>query len=162
MPCMDFNIGRPSGFCGLQLPEIGDDEQRNTHPGICQKHAGVLDAPEMLEHIETAFCGELEASFRNQAGMLWAYALCKLQHLPGGRQFKIHRNMQFPAQHYDIFVLNVPAVFTQVQRNGVGPCFFRKQRRLDRIGISGPTRLPQRGNVIDVNTQPYHFFLGKS
>ena len=111
MPGMDFNIGRSCGFRGLQLREIGDDEQLNTHTGIREQHAGAFDALEVPEHIESTFGGELEASFRNQAGMLRSYALRNLQHLPGGRHFQIHRNVQFPAQHFDIFVLNVPAVF---------------------------------------------------
>ena len=48
-----------------------------------------------------------------------------------------------------------------MQGNGVGSGLFSKQCRLDWIGIGGAAHLPKRSDVIDINTQPYHFFLGK-
>jgi hypothetical protein len=56
-------------------------------------------------------------------------------------------------QHFDIAILDMAPVFTQVQRDAVGTGLFGLDSRLDRIRVAGSTRLPERGDMIDIDTE---------
>ncbi len=74
-------------------------------------------------------------------------------HFVGHRHFKIHARLQRLAHGKHIPVLDVAPVLAQVQCNAVGAGLLGDQRRIQRVGIAGATRLAQRGHVIDVHAQ---------
>jgi hypothetical protein len=49
--------------------------------------------------------------------------------------------------------LYVPAVFPEMSRNAVGPRLLTEHGRGHRIGLGAATRLPDRGDVVDVHIE---------
>jgi hypothetical protein len=47
----------------------------------------------------------------------------------------------------------VSPVFSEMGRNAVGPRLLTEHRRGHRIGLGAATRLPDRGDVIDVHIE---------
>ena len=76
-----------------------------------------------------------------------------LQHLARHRCFEIHPSFQSSAQVEHILVLNMAAVFPQMQGNQVSAGRFGFERGLDRVGVSRATHLAQGGDVINVDTE---------
>ncbi|CFN39912.1 Uncharacterised protein [Bordetella pertussis] len=68
------------------------------------------------------------------------------------RALEVHAGAQQGADGVDVGVLDVAAVFAQMQRDQVGAGVLGAQRRLHRVGISRVALLPQRGHMVDVDT----------
>ena len=83
----------------------------------------------------------------------------EIRHFFGHRAFEIHAGLYQPSEGFNITVLYVAAVFTQVQRNRIRPGRFRDQCRLYRIGVTRTPRLPQRRDVINIYAKFYHVSL---
>ncbi|CFO27928.1 Uncharacterised protein [Bordetella pertussis] len=75
-----------------------------------------------------------------------------VQHLRRDRALEVHAGAQQGADGVDVGVLDVAAVFAQMQRDQVGAGVLGAQRRLHRVGISRVALLPQRGHMVDVDT----------
>ena len=50
----------------------------------------------------------------------------------------------------------MPAIFAQVDGDAVGAAALRRQRRLDDVRVRRPARLPDRGDVVDVDAEADH------
>ena len=61
--------------------------------------------------------------------------------------------MQGQRHALDVVVLNMAAVFPQMQRDAVRAGLLGLQRRMERVRVRGTTRLTQRGDVVDVNAE---------
>ena len=53
----------------------------------------------------------------------------------------------------DVGILNVPPIFAQMGGDPVGSGLLAQHGRRHRIGFGAATRLPHRGDVIDVHIQ---------
>ena len=84
--------------------------------------------------------------------MLRVHGLGKSQHLVGHCDFEVHARLQHLFQQTNITLLDMTAVFAQMQGNTVSPGLFRQQGGVQRLRITGPARLTQRGHMIDINT----------
>src|SRR5690606_374119 len=78
------------------------------------------------------------------------------QHLVGGRQLEVERGLRRLAQQAEVAVLDVAAVLAQVDRDLVGAAELGLVRRRDGVGLSPTPRLPERGDVVDVDPEPDH------
>jgi hypothetical protein len=56
----------------------------------------------------------------------------------------------------EIAVLDVPAVFAEMDRDPIRTAQFRLHRGPNRIGFVSPAGLPNRGDVVDVDSQKRH------
>ena len=106
--------------------------------------------------VEAALGGELGAALRHHADLVGPNAHRQLDHLIDRRQLLIKMDAKFAAQAKKIVILDVAAVFAQMDRDRIGAGALRQPRRLDRIGIEREPRLPHGGDVIDVDPQPRH------
>jgi hypothetical protein len=61
-----------------------------------------------------------------------------------------------PGDRDHVGVLDVAAVFAQVQGNDVGAGLLGQQRRAQGVGIDGAARVAQGGNVVDIDAQVDH------
>ena len=84
-------------------------------------------------HVEAAFGGDLGAILRHQAAVLRPHADGDLHHLVGESHLEIHARLQQRPQRVHVAILDVPAVFAQVQRDVVGAGLFGEQRGMHRI-----------------------------
>ena len=85
--------------------------------------------------------------------MLRADLLGNGQHLFGHRHLQIHARLQDITNPADIVILNMAAIFTQVQRDAIGTGLLSLDGGLHRIRITNPTRLSDCGDMVDINTQ---------
>ena len=76
---------------------------------------------------------------------------------PAG-QFQIQLDRYGLTQHTQIAILNMASIFTQVNRNPVCASQFRQCGRPDGIGIISPASLPNRRDVIDIDSEYGHRF----
>ena len=74
------------------------------------------------------------------------------QHLIRQSHFQIHARFQGLIDDGHIGIFDVATVFTQMQGNQVRTVGFRQQRRFQRTGISGATRIAQCGDMINIDT----------
>ena len=80
----------------------------------------------------------------------------QLDHLVYRGELLVETDVDLLAQAQEIAVLDMPAVFTQMESDRAGAGALGGERRLDRIGIVDAPRLAQRGDVIDIDAEPGH------
>jgi hypothetical protein len=150
---MDFHNRRASGFGSIELMRVSVDEQRNTNAGLPQGEAGCLHTGKLAGHIQTAFGGQFLSPLRNQTDILRQHLERNGEHFVGDGHFQIHLGLQQGAQDMHIGILDVAAVFAQMQGDRIRASRFRQQSGLHRARITGAARLTQRGDVVDVDAQ---------
>jgi hypothetical protein len=64
--------------------------------------------------------------------------------------------MQELHEHVEVPILDVSSVLAQVDGDAVGSRALGEHGGVGRVRLVDATRLAQRGNVIDVDAQPYH------
>ena len=137
---------------GVELRPVRRDEQRDADAGLPQREAGGAHPLQMTDHVQPALGGALLAPLRHQADVVRAHAQRERDHLVGHRALQIHASRDRVADLQHVGVLDVPAILAQVQRDRVRPCRLGHECRLQRAGIARAARLPQRGDVVDVDT----------
>ena len=74
-------------------------------------------------------------------------------HLVGQAHLEIHARLQQRPQRVHVAILDVPAIFAQMQRDVVGARLLGEQRRMHRIRVWRAARLPHGRDVIDVDAE---------
>ena len=74
----------------------------------------------------------------------------------GGRHLQVELDVDELAQPPHVLVLDVAAILAQVDGDAVGSAQVRFDGRPDRVGLVGAPRLPQRRDVVDVDTEFNH------
>ncbi len=71
-------------------------------------------------------------------------------------QLQVEPNLDRLAKQAQVAVLDVPAVFAEVDRDPVGAAQLGQHGRPDRVRLAPASGLPERGDMIDVDTQARH------
>jgi hypothetical protein len=87
---------------------------------------------------------------------VWLDAQRVRDHLFGHGTFEVHARLQHVAQDFDVAILDMAAVFTQMQRDRVGAGLLADQRGAHHVGVTRPARLAQRGDVVDIESEFHH------
>ena len=74
-------------------------------------------------------------------------------------QLEVKPNLDRLPQQANVAVLNVAAVFAEVDRDDVGASQLGQHGRPDRVGLAPSSRLAKRGDMIDVDTQAWHLVI---
>ncbi len=74
-------------------------------------------------------------------------------HLLGGGHLQVQPRLQRVLAHPHVTVLDMPPVFAQMNGDAVRACLLGYERRVQRIRIAGAPRLPQRGDVVDIDAE---------
>jgi hypothetical protein len=77
----------------------------------------------------------------------------KVDHLLRDGGFEVHARQQLRRERDDVGILDVAAVFAQVQGDAVGAGLLGHQRGADRVRVRGAARVAQRGDVVDVHAK---------
>ena len=150
---MQLDDRRARALGGFDLREIRRDEQRHANAGRGELAHAARHAFHVRGHVESAFGGDLGAILRHQAAVLRPHAHGDLQHLAGESHLEVHARLQQRPQRVHVAILDVPAVFAQMQRDVVGAGLLGQQRGMHRIRIRRAARLAHRGDVIDVDAE---------
>ena len=72
------------------------------------------------------------------------------------RQLHVESDLNGLPQQAQVALLDVPAVFAEVDRDHVAPSQLRQHGRPDRVGLAAASDLTKRGHMIDIDTQARH------
>ena len=153
---MNLDIVGTYGCGGLHLGRVRVDEQAGGDPGFfdgSQKRGEFCLAARAGE---PAFGGELGALFGHQADEIGPDAQGQALHFGGGGHFKMKLGFDQLAQEGHVTVLNVSAVFPEVDDYGHGPGKLGQMGRRDRVGLLGEAGLAKRGHVVHVDGKNRH------
>jgi hypothetical protein len=150
---VEFDDGRPDLAGRLYLGFFRINEQRHPDPDVAEPPACLRNPVFLTCHIEPAFSGQFFTVFRHQTAIFRLRCESDLQHLLGNRHLEIHAGLQYSMHSLEITILDMPAVFTQVQRDAVGSRLLRHQRCIHRVRIAGTARLSYGRYVIDVDAK---------
>ena len=76
--------------------------------------------------------------------------------LLGHRHFQVEFDVHGLLEEIQIAVLDVPAVFAEVDRDAVGSAQFGLDGGPDGVRFVGPPGLPDGGHVIDIDSEQRH------
>ena len=77
-------------------------------------------------------------------------------HFVGGRHFEVQFDLRVFAQSSNVIVLNVTAIFSQVNGNSIRTAEMGFNRSPNRIRFIGATGLTQSGDVVDIDAEFDH------
>gem|GEM_PF-78035 len=155
-PRVDLTKVESSARGGLDLPLIGVDEGAHWNSRAFQSRNRVANPRLLPRDIKPAFGRHLLASLRNEHRQLRLQADGDANHFVGCGHLEVQLRSHRRAQPRQVGILNVPTILAEVHRDAVGATRLRLERRLDRIGLVCPTRLPHRCNVVDVYAKFRH------
>ena len=72
---------------------------------------------------------------------------------------RLRRTWTVCSEQADVAVLDVPAVFAEVDGDAVGPSQLGQHGRPDRVRLSPAPGLAERGDMIDVDTESEHDWI---
>jgi hypothetical protein len=157
---VEFDDRRTDGDGGFDLRRIGSDEERDFDAGCLQGLGRLADAGELASDVESAFGRDLFARFGDEADG----GGTKLEGEGGHRRRTCHLEIETDAwdrgDGMDVSVLDMAAIFTQVERDTVGTADegFAGEGQDVRLGVRGlvrtaVTRLTERCGVVDVDAK---------
>jgi hypothetical protein len=150
---MQLDGGYPQRDGALDLPPVGVNEEREANAGVAERSNRRFEALGVGEEVEPALGGDFLALLWDNRDLVRAQSERDRRHLRGGGHFEVQRGTDDAGQRIDVRILDVAAIFPQVHGDAICAGVLTNLRGGDRIGISRPTGLPQRGDVIDVDEE---------
>ncbi len=141
---------------GLNLAIVCVDKDAGHNARICQLPNDILNVRLLRHDIKPTFGGHFVPSLWNQHGQRWLHSARNGNHLRHRSHFKVQLHWTFLGQSLNIGVLNVPTVFTQVNRDAIRPTEDRLGGSLDGVRFVGTPRLPNGGHMINVDAKLNH------
>ena len=71
-------------------------------------------------------------------------------------QFQVEANLDSLAKQVSIAVLDMPAVFTEVDGDSIGTSQLGQHGRPHRVRLASTSGLPEGGDMINVDTKAWH------
>lgn len=146
----------PGVGAGADRVGVGIDEHRHLNPALAQLRDGALELLALSHRVEAAFRRDLEPVLRHEADLVRANLARELEDRRGHRRFEIQERLHRAAQHANVALLDVPAVFPQMYGDAIGAGQLAERRRRHRIGLCGAARLTNGGDVIDIDVEARH------
>jgi len=141
---------------GIDLRLFRIDEQTDDDACLTQSmdHGGNIR--QMATHVETAFGGDLLTFLRNERYLVRLDLAGKVDDLIDTGHFQIQLDVRRFTQQSHITILDVAAIFAEVDCDSVRPAQFCQRCRPDRIGFHGAACLAHGCHVIDVDSKFRH------
>jgi len=155
-PCVNLaHAGTDS--CGrFYLRCFGVDENAGDDARIGQTSHHLLEACLLGNNVKPALGGDFVSALRHQHGHFRRERGGDAHHLVGGRHLQIELDMREFAKPPDIRILDMPAILAQMHGDAVGTAQMRFDCRPDGVRLIGAASLPNRGNVVDIDTEFDH------
>jgi hypothetical protein len=110
-----------------------------------------------MHDVQAPFCRQFLALFRYQGRNVGFYLQGDFDHLLGRRHLEVHFGLYGLAQDGNVPVLDVAAVFPQVNHYPVRSRELGEHCRRDRVWFLGVTGLPNCGNMVNVDRESGQF-----
>jgi len=138
-------FGHPhSGF-------VGADEKAGPDAGLTERRHGPLDPACMRNHVKAALGGHLLSPLGHQRNLIGPGGNGDGHHLVGTGQLEVEVCPDGSAEHPDVGVLDVTAIFPEVGGDPVHADFLAYEGGLDRVRLVSTSRLPECRDVVDVH-----------
>jgi hypothetical protein len=135
------------------LLNIRVDKQRHTYIVLGQPRASRPDLVLLTTHIEAAFRRQLLPFFRHEATVRWPHSCGDVKHFIGDRHFEVHVCAHDLLDGLEVAILNMAAIFPQMERNAVGACLLRDIGGLGRSRVARTAHLTQRRYMVNIDTK---------
>ena len=139
-----------------ELRLVGVDEQAHADAGPDQALAGAAHPGRVPHDIEATLGGELLAPLRHEARVGGADTEREGDDRVGHRHLEVQLDAEPSAQFLDVALLDMAPVLAQVHGDAVGARRLGHQRRLDGVRVVDPARLPEGGDVVDIDAEMEH------
>lgn len=144
-------------LCGFaNLFDVGVDEQADEDPGSGQLCGALTDPLCVCDDVKSAFGGDFFATFGNECGLVREGLECDTGDFVRHGHFEIESEPDGFAKDAYVAILNVSAVLTQVNCDGVSATQFGQHCGLHRVWFGAASGLSNGGNVIDVYAEQGH------
>ena len=117
---MEFDNRCADGNRGFDLWRVGSDEERDLDARSLQRLGGLADAGELAGDVESTFGRDLFAGFRDEADGGGAELQSEGRHRRGAGHLEVETDTRNRRDRMDVGVLDMTAVFAQVERDAVG------------------------------------------
>ena len=153
---MNFTDAGANARSRFDLRQFGIDEDAGHDAGVGQAGDDIVQPGFLDQDIETAFGGDFVTAFRHQHGHFRLQLTGDADHFVGRRHFQIQFGLGQITQAPDVGILNVTAIFPQMNGNAVRTAEMGFDGAPDGVRFIGAARLAQRGDVVDVNAKFDH------
>ena len=157
---MQFDRVGSQFFRRLDLIGRGFDEKAHADAGSLQSAHRRLERLELARRIETALGRDFAAVLRHEARVIGQDFQRELHDLRRVAEFKVQLRDHAVAQPHEVAILDVPPVGAQMHGDPAGPGTLADGCRRDdirlavgRVGRPRVARLPQGGDVVDVDAE---------
>ena len=156
---VEFNGGDAEIKRGVDLGGVGIDEHADFDAGRVQGFDAGLHARQVAEDVEPAFGRHFLAFFRDERALLRPEGDGDRGDLVRGAHFQVELHLDGVLQDADVTVLDVTAILPQVDGDDVGPGQLGERSGPDGVRLDRPSGLPDRGDVVDVDAESWHWGL---
>src|SRR5262245_9932919 len=146
----------------LNLPRIGIEKQADRNPGSAQLLNGFGGGCPVSDDIQAAFSGYFFAAFGYESGLIRFDLAGDAHDFGSHRQLQVQLDRHRLAQEQQVAILNMPAVFAEVNRDPVRSAQLGQHGSRDWVRLIGLARLPESRDVVDVNAKFGHGVRGQS
>ena len=147
---MQLNGGDAERSCQIDLLLLGVNEEAEAAAGFGEAVDRGPETGRIACEAEAALGGDLLSPLGDEGGLVRPESTCQGENVFAGREFEIECAHAF-GQRHDVVVLNVPAVFAQVNGDAVSPTCFAFRRREDGIRFVCLACFANGRHVIDVH-----------
>ncbi len=159
---MYFTDIEAAGMGSFHLGFLSVDEGADPDATLLQGIDDLLEFVEPAHDIESTLGRDLLPTLGDQHGHVGPCPQRDINHFRGGRNLKVQGNIKGTGQLVEVTVLDVPAIFPEVNRDAVCSSKARLPGSLDWIRFPGPSGLADSGNVVDVYTEGRHAWYSGS
>ena len=141
---------------GLDLPGVGIDEQSDLDARVAAARQRLGDPVALAGHVEASLGRQLLAALGHERHLVGPDLQGQGDHAGLDGQLQVEPDLHGLPQQAQVAVLDVPAVFAEMDRDHVGPAQLGEHGRPDRVGLAPAADLTKRGDMIDIDTQARH------
>jgi hypothetical protein len=156
LACMKLDGFDAEFFCEVDLLGVGVEEQAYSDAGGFELVDGAGDGFAMANNVEAAFGRDLFAAFGHERRLIWPNVAGNRHDIFRGGEFEVQLDGYGLAEDAEVAVLDVAAVFAEVQRNSIRPAELGERGRPNRVRLVGAASLPDSGNVVDIYAEKGH------
>jgi hypothetical protein len=151
---VELDRGYTKILCAVESSQIRIDEQAHSGSRLIQLANGLAEPGIRSAQIQTPLGGDLLPALGDECGLIGAEPAGKSNDIWTGGELEIE-DRDFGPQAFDVAVLNMPPVLTQVSSDPVGTRLLAEQGGFQRVRLISLPGFPEGGHVIDVDVQPH-------
>src|SRR5208337_4480002 len=117
---------------------------------------GLGDSLALAHNVESSLGGQLLAPLGNQGDLLGPELHGQIDDCRIGRQLEVEPDLHRLPKQSQVTVLDMPAVFPEMDGDAVGATKLGQCGRPDRVWLLAASRLAESRDMIDIDTQASH------